>query len=171
MSPPPIYRGGAAEISVGIWIRGLDRLWIVGPRGGAGVVPVPYGPPPWPLRPPYRGDKEPRITSLFTGKSQAHLEIFFILPREESYKGKVEERGFARYFRQDASSSLDIPPPATPQKISEYPMRGLTPHHTDVPLIPHEETHLKPQEGGGPDTTEKGPHCRVPLKVVRLEEF
>ncbi|KAL5986359.1 hypothetical protein ACLOJK_014692, partial [Asimina triloba] len=40
MSSPPIYRGGAAEILVEIWIRGLDRLWVVEPRGGASIVSV-----------------------------------------------------------------------------------------------------------------------------------
>ncbi|KAL6004863.1 hypothetical protein ACLOJK_005419 [Asimina triloba] len=34
MSPPPIYRGGAAEFSVGIYVGGSNRLWVVGSRGG-----------------------------------------------------------------------------------------------------------------------------------------
>ncbi|KAL6001002.1 hypothetical protein ACLOJK_006729 [Asimina triloba] len=43
MSPPPIYKGGAAEILIEFMTR-----------GEAGAIPVPCGPPPWTLRPPYR---------------------------------------------------------------------------------------------------------------------
>ncbi|KAL5986752.1 hypothetical protein ACLOJK_015085, partial [Asimina triloba] len=41
MSPSPIYRRGAAEFLVGSCVGGSDRLWVVRPHGGMGVVPVP----------------------------------------------------------------------------------------------------------------------------------
>ncbi|KAL5985530.1 hypothetical protein ACLOJK_027515 [Asimina triloba] len=44
MSPPPIYRGGAAEFSSVGYVA----------RGEAGAVPAPGGSPPWSLRPYYR---------------------------------------------------------------------------------------------------------------------
>ncbi|KAL5980167.1 hypothetical protein ACLOJK_036634 [Asimina triloba] len=139
MSPPPIYKGGAAEILVGFYVAWMVTCGLCGPwrgecRPGARRLPL------WPLQPPYR--RQGATPHLLLLPSSHYLLVPLqnadLRPHISPFPASLPSSQFPSHLQRRLPSS-NRSPPASHRRIAHLlpsPPPSFPHHYSVCDLLP-----------------------------------